>query len=194
MVDERIEIRDAVAADMPAVQAIYNALVPTTTVAWTDRPQSLATRQAWFARAQEADLPVLVAELTPHRRTPTGQNSGRGTGTASGVVGFASYGPFRGNGMWTGYRHTMEHTIHLAEPQWGTGLGRILLEALIDRAVAAGVHVMVGAIDSGNTGSIAFHQRLGFEEVGRMPQIGCKFGRWLDLVLMQRILDDRPTP
>ncbi|MFV0525066.1 MAG: GNAT family N-acetyltransferase [Acidimicrobiales bacterium] len=178
MIDDRIEIRDAVAADMPAVRDIYNALVPTTTVAWTDQPQSLETREAWFARAQAADLPVLVAELTA-----------RGE-----VAGFASYGPFRGSGMWTGYRYTVEHTIHLRESQWGTGLGRTLLEALIDRAVAAGIHVMVGAIDSANTGSIAFHHRLGFEEVARMPQIGCKFGRWLDLVLMQRILDDRTTP
>jgi L-amino acid N-acyltransferase len=164
-------VRDASPADLAAMRDIYNALIPTTTVAWTEEQQSLDQRRVWFEQQQEAGWPVLAAD-----------DDGE-------VVGFCSYGSFRGRGKWHGYRHTVEHTIHVRESHWGAGVGRVLLDALIARARAAGIHVMVGAIDSDNTGSIAFHRRLGFEEVGRMPEIGRKFDRWLDLVLMQRILD-----
>lgn len=76
----------------------------------------------------------------------------------------------------------------------GSGIGRSLITALTGRARALGKHVMVAAIDAGNPASIALHARLGFVEVGRMPQVGCKFGRWLDLVWMQLQLDDRRVP
>jgi L-amino acid N-acyltransferase len=163
-------IRDAVDADMPALRDLYNALIPTTTVAWTDSLQTLRDRRAWFRRQQRGGYPVLVAEA------------------ARELVGFAAYGSFRGSGKWPGYRHTVEHTIHVREDVHGCGVGRALLEALIERARIADVHVMVAAIDADNTGSIAFHERLGFVTVARMPEVGRKFDRWLDLVLMQRIL------
>ena len=110
------------------------------------------------------------------------------------VAGYASYGPFRGEGKWPGYRQTVEHSIHVREDYWGLGVGRALIEGLVERARTADIHVMVAAIDSENEGSIRFHARLGFVEVARMPQTGQKFGRWLDLVLMQRILDWRARP
>ena len=166
-----VQIRDATGADMAAVTAIYNALVDTTTVAWTEQCQTLEERLAWFSRQQDAGNPVLVADDDER------------------VVGFASYDSFRGEGRWPGYRYTVEHTIHLDRSCWGVGVGRRLLEALIERARRAGLHVMVGAIDGENTASIAFHARLGFVEVARMPEVGRKFDRWLELVLMQRILD-----
>ena len=72
----------------------------------------------------------------------------------------------------------------------GSGVGKALIEALIERALSAGMHVMVGAIDGANYASIRFHERLGFSTVAVMPQVGRKFDQWLDLVLMQRILDD----
>lgn len=102
-----------------------------------------------------------------------------------GIVGFAAYGSFRGSGTWPGYRQTVEHTIHVDRGSWGTGVGRTLLEAMVERARADGVHVMVGAIDSGNVGSITFHERLGFTEARGREEVG----RWLDLVLVQRIVD-----
>jgi L-amino acid N-acyltransferase len=165
-----MEVRDAVDADMPAVCDIYNALIPSTTVAWTETLQTLEERQAWFVAQQRAGYPVLVAEVD------------------GGVGGFAAYGSFRGSGKWPGYRYTVEHTIHVREELRGRGVGRALLLALIDRARAADVHVMVAAIDGDNNGSIAFHERLGFVTVAHMPEVGHKFGRWLDLVLMQRVL------
>ncbi len=155
---------------MPALRDLYNALIPTTTVAWTDSLQTLRERQAWFRRQQRCGYPVLVAEV------------------AGKVVGFTAYGSFRGSGKWPGYRHTVEHTVHVHEHYWGRGLGRSLLEALIERARANAVHVMVAAVDGANTDSIAFHERLGFATVARMPEVGRKFDRWLELVLMQRVL------
>jgi phosphinothricin acetyltransferase len=110
------------------------------------------------------------------------------------VVGFAAYEHFRGDGKWPGYRGTVEQTIHVRESHWGRGVGRALIEGLVERAQAAGLHVIVAAIDGDNEASIRFHERLGFVEVARMPQTGQKFGRWLDLVLMQRVIDDRPQP
>jgi L-amino acid N-acyltransferase len=166
------EIRDATSKDMPAVRRIYNALIPTTTGAWTEELQTLEQRHAWFRQQTRAGHPVLVAV------------------DSQVVIGFTSYGSFRGAGKWPGYRHTVEHTVHVAEPHWGRGIGRSLMETLIERARSADVHVMVGGVDSANTESIRFHERLGFREVARMPETGRKFDRWLDLVLMQRILDN----
>jgi L-amino acid N-acyltransferase len=167
-----VTIRDATAADMADVTEIYNALIETTTVAWTEHHQTLDERLAWFRQQRDDDHAVLVAT----------DDGGR-------VVGFAAYGSFRGAGRWPGYRYTVEHTIHLDAAVWNHGIGTALLEALVERARAAGLHAMVGAIDADNAGSIRFHERLGFVEVARMPEVGRKFDRWLDLVLMQRILD-----
>lgn len=165
-----VVVRDAAMSDMPALRSLYNALVRTTTVAWTEEPQTLRQRQAWFRAQVRGGYPVLVAEV-------------EGT-----VIGFAAYASFRGSGKWPGYRHTVEHTIHVHEAYWGQGIGRRLLVELIERARAEDIHVMVAAVDGANAESISFHERLGFEVVGRMPEVGRKFDRWLDLVLMQRIL------
>jgi phosphinothricin acetyltransferase len=165
-----VHIRDAVDDDMPVLRALYNALIPTTTVAWTESLQTLRERRSWFRRQQRFGYPVLVAQ------------------TDGDVVGFTAYGSFRGSGKWPGYRHTVEHTIHVREDLRGHGVGARLLETLIERARNADVHVMVAAIDSENAASIAFHERFGFRIVAKMPEVGRKFDRWLDLVLMQRIL------
>jgi len=164
-------IRAANERDMATCMALYNNLIDSTTVAWTEDHQTLEERMAWFATQQDNDLPVLVAEQGDQ------------------VLGFAAYGSFRGSGKWPGYRHTVEHTIYVDDDHQGKGIGRALLEALIDHAQTNDIHVMVGAVDGDNADSIKFHERLGFEEVARMPQVGRKFDRWLELVLLQRILD-----
>jgi L-amino acid N-acyltransferase len=147
-------IRNADATDMVAVCDLYNALIPTTTVAWTETPQSLEERLTWFAERQKRGNSVLVAE-----------DDGM-------VVGFASFGSFRGDGRWSGYRFTVEHTIHVAETHWRGGVGRALLETLIERARNTGHHVMVGGIDADNAASLRFHERLGFVEVARCLKWG----------------------
>ncbi|MGJ8544775.1 MAG: GNAT family N-acetyltransferase [Sulfitobacter sp.] len=98
-------------------------------------------------------------------------------------AGFITWGAFRGG---PGYQHTAEHSIITARP--GQGVGRALLQHGLAAAGAQGVHVMVAAISGANPGAQAFHARHGFAEVGRMPQVGRKSGRWLDLILMQKLL------
>ena len=178
MIDE-VVVRDATSSDMAAVRDLYNALIPTSTVAWTEVEQTLAEREAWFERQQRRGFPVLVAER--------GRAADRDEADRE-VIGFTAYADFRGDGVWPGYRHTVEHTIHVHESAWGRGVGRALLTELERRALAGGVHVMVAAIDGANVESISFHERLGYSIVARMPEVGRKFDRWLELVLMQRIL------
>ena len=165
-------IRPASDLDADAIAGLSNALLATTTVEWRDEPHTAASRLAWMDRH---DL-VLVAL------------------DADKLVGFAAYGEFRDRAGWPGYRFVVENTVHVRESHWGTAVGRRLMEALITEATTAGVHAMVAAVDSDNEGSIRFHERLGFAVVGRLSQVGAKHGRWLDLVLLERLLDDRPVP
>lgn len=167
-------VRDAVEADLPAVVDIYNGYLATTTAAWSEIPQTIEERVAWYRDRIGAGFPVLVAV---------------DDGDPDEVVGFTSYGTFRGAGMWPGYRHTAELTVFVTEDRCAGGVGRLLLEALVERARAGGIHVLVAGIDADNIGSIRFHERMGFTEVARMPEVGRKWDRWLDLVLLQRILD-----
>ena len=166
-------IRSASELDMAQICDLYNALIPTSTGAWTEHLQTVAERRAWFERQTQADFPTLVSEHNGD------------------VTGFCAYADFRGSGKWPGYRYTVEHTIHVDRRWWGQGIGRALRTTLMEHAQSKGMHVMVAAIDSHNLESIRFHERLGFTSTARMPEVGTKFGRWLELVLMQRILDDR---
>lgn len=166
-------IRDAGPADLPALTAIQNALLDSTTYEWTEVPHTVEERATWLARQHDDGYPALVAV-----------DGGE-------VVGWAAYGDFRDSRRWPGYRFTVEHTVHVARSHWGRGVGRDLVEALAERARRDGKRVMVAGIDGSNTDSIAFHARLGFHEVARLPGVGEKWGRRLDLVLMQRDLAPR---
>ena len=166
-----VAIREATDADLGAVLALNNALIPVDTTAWTERLETIDERRAWFAHKRDGGWPVLIAEA------------------GGDVVGFATYGEFRDNAKWEGYRFTAELTIHVAGDRHGSGVGRRLMEALFERARADGLHTLVAAVDGTNDGSIRFHERLGFVETGRMSQVGFKFDRWLDLVLLQRVVD-----
>ena len=170
-----VVVRDATSKDVPEITAIANALLDTTTHEWSEIPHTVSEREEWLAEQTAAGRPAFVA--VDHEE----------------VVGWATYGDFRDSQRWPGYRHTVEHSIHVRRDHWGRGIGRTLIQALVDRARREGKHVMVAGIDADNIGSIRFHERLGFFEVARMPEIGEKFGRRLDLVLMQRILDDPPA-
>jgi phosphinothricin acetyltransferase len=165
-------IRDATVDDLPAITRLFNALIPTTTIAWRDHLADEAEMAEWFAGQQALGQPVLVAE--------------RGDV----VVGYTTWAWFRGGPRFPGYATTRELTIHVEADQHGRGVGRALLEALVVRARAEGIHVLVAGVDADNAASIRFHERLGFVEVARMPEVGRKFDRWLDLVLLQRVVED----
>ena len=101
----------------------------------------------------------------------------------------AAFGEFRDNKKWPGYRFTAELTIFVDGAWHGRGIGRALMLSLLDAARERGLHVLVAAVDGETEGSLAFHRAMGFTEVARMPETGFKFGRWLDLVLLQRFVD-----
>ena len=103
------------------------------------------------------------------------------------VLGFATYGDFR---PFAGYALTVEHSVYVDPAAQGRGLGGALLRALVNRAREAGLHVMVAGIEASNTASIALHQREGFQNAGVLRQVGRKFGRWLDLLFMQKFLQE----
>jgi L-amino acid N-acyltransferase len=163
-------VRDATETDLPEMLAIYNEAIRNSSAVYTEQETTLADRRAWFAQRTGQGYPVLVAEDIGDRS----------------VLGFASFGDFR---PWPGYRHTVEHSVYIRADARGRRLGAALVEPLLERAAALGKHVMVAGIDAANPASLRLHERLGFERVGTLREVGTKFGRWLDLVFMQRFLD-----
>ena len=167
-----VTVRHATSADVPAITEIYNALLTSTTYEWIETLYVLEERERWLRQKQLAGHPVLVAT------------------DGDAVVGVGSYGDFRDSTRWPGYRFTVEHSIHVSGHHWSRGIGGALISALGAHARRNNKRVMVAGIDASNARSIQFHSRLGFYEVARMPGIGEKWGRRLDLVLMQCDLDD----
>jgi len=162
-------IRAATEADLADILSIYNDVIANSTAVYALEPVGLDERRTWFDGRRALGYPVLVA---------IDNNE---------VIGFASFGDWRGS--WPGYRYTVEHSVHVRGDRRGHGVGRQLVEALFPLALAQGKHVMVGGIDAENAGSRRFHERLGFVPAGHFREVGHKFGRWLDLVFVQRWLD-----
>jgi phosphinothricin acetyltransferase len=161
-------LRPALPADLETLRAIYNHAVLHTTASYDYLPRSAEKQQEWFAAKQAAGWPVWVAQVDGE------------------VAGYASFGPFR---AWDGYRFTVEHSVYVDERFRRRGLASLLVRQLLADAQARGLHLMVGAIDAANQGSIELHRRLGFEAAGVLREAGQKFGRWLDLAFMTRRLD-----
>jgi phosphinothricin acetyltransferase len=162
-----MHIRELEDADLGAMTAIYNDAVVNTTAIWNDAIVDVENRRAWVAARKSLGYPVLIAEIE------------------GAVAGYATFADFR---AFDGYRFTIEHSIYVDQQFRRRGVARALLPALIDGARAIGKHVMLGAIAADNEASIRLHAEAGFVEVGRLPQVGRKFDRWLDLVFMQLTL------
>ena len=160
-------LRPATAHDAAAVAAIWNPVIRDTAATFTTQEKTAEGLGADFAtRAAEGKLFLLAEE-------------------AGEVLGFATYFQFRSG---PGYARTMEHSIILSPAAQGRGVGRALMVALEDHARAGGVHSLWAGVSAENPAGIAFHRSVGFAEVARLPEVGHKFGRWMDLVLMQKIL------
>ena len=161
-------IRPATTADTEAVAALWNALIRDTTVTFTHTEKTLAEVAETIAARHRDGYTFLVAEQ-------------------GGVIaGFATYAQFRGG---DGYARCMEHSIHLQPLARGRGLGRALMQAVEAHALARGTHSMIAGVSGENATGIAFHTALGYRSIATVPESGFKFGRWLDLVLMQKFLD-----
>ena len=161
-------LRAATADDAPAIAAIYREHVLHGTATFEIEPPDAAEMAARMQAIAAAAQPWLVAV--------------RGAR----IVGYAYAGPYRAR---PAYRFTTEDSIYLAPDAIGEGLGRRLLEALIDACTARGDRQMIAVIgDTGNAASIGVHARAGFTHVGVLHGVGRKFGRWIDVVLMQRAL------
>ena len=165
--DARCLVRPATLADIPEITAIYARFVSTSTATFEltapDQSEMAARRQAVLQR----DLPYLVAELEGY------------------TVGFCYASQFRPR---EGYRYTVEDSIYVRPDCVGHGVGRSLLSELIRQCQAKGCHSMVACICGVNPPSVALHASLGFQQVGLLPEAGNKFGEWLSLLMMQRLL------
>lgn len=170
--NQSIIIRDADDADLEGIRQIYNRAVTETTAIWNDTVVDLDDRRRWAAARRSHGYPVIVAEI-------------------DGVVaGYGSFGDFR---AFDGYRATAEHSVYVGEAHRRRGVARAILAELEVRARACGKHVLVAAIEAENRASIDLHRAQGFVEAGRLPQVGRKFGRWLDLAFLVKILGEAET-
>ncbi len=168
-----VTIRDATAADMAAVQAIYAHYVTRSAASFEEEPPTVGEMRHRFETNRQRGLPYLVAEADGE------------------VVGYTYAGPFRTR---SAYRYTIEDSIYVAPTVVGRGIGIALLRSLIERCTALGYRQMIGIIgDSANQASIALHRRLGFRQEGVLRGVGLKFGRWIDVVIMHRPLGEANT-
>lgn len=152
-------LRDCDATHLEAIRAIFNTEIATSTALWEDSTRSAETVRAWWHTKVAAGFPVI------------------GAFDGETLVGFATYSQFRPH---SGYRYAVEHSVYLVATHRGQGIGRQLLEAIVERARSAGMHTIIGVIDSTNTASRRMHESAGFELVGKLPEVGRKFDRWLD--------------
>ena len=160
-------IRPATSRDLPAIIRLLNHYIAHSNAVYEEQAWDAHKAQTWFDARQFEGFPVLVYEADDV------------------VLGYGSYGTFRAR---MGYRFTVEHSVYADPEHKGKGIGKALLVALIARARADGLHCMVGAVDASNAGSVAFHEKHGFTQVGTFRQAGRKHGVWLDVCFVQLIL------
>jgi phosphinothricin acetyltransferase len=161
-----VQIRRAELGDAEAVRAIYNPQVESSTVTFDLVPRSLADQRAWIDARTGAHA-ALVAEIDGE------------------IVGFGSLSSYRDR---PGYATTVEDSVYVDPDRQGLGIGRALLGALIDTARDHGFHTMMARVVAGHEASMALHLDADFQVVGTEREVGRKLGRWLDVVLLQRML------
>lgn len=160
-------VRAATSADAKAICAIWNPTIRDSVATFNSQEKSTADVIALIEQRRSSGYEFLVAEDDDQ------------------ILGFASYSQFRGG---IGYAKTMEHTVILAPQAQGRGVGRALMQAIEDHARGQGYHSMFAGVSGENPAAIAFHAALGYRQVAVLPEVGFKFGRWMDLHLMQKLL------
>lgn len=165
----RASIRLATREDLGAINAIYNHYVTCSTCTYQTEPATDTERAAWFD-AHGPQHPVTVAELDGE------------------VVGWASLSRFHPRAA---YGRTVENSVYVRHDRHRRGIGSMLLADSVERARALGHHTIVALIDDAQRASVDLHRRFGFTPAGHLREVGFKFGRWLDVVYLQRVLDSR---
>ena len=165
-----MEVRPARMEDAEAIRAIYNREVVGSTVTFDLVPRALGEQHAWLAEHAGAHPAVVAVDPADGR-----------------VVGFGSLSPYRSR---PAYATSVEDSVYVDESVRGQGVGRLVLADLVRLAEVHGFHAVMARIVGGHDASIALHKACGFEIVGVEKEIGRKFGRWLDVVVMQRLLTD----
>ena len=160
-------IRRATPADAVQIADFWNPQIRNTVVTFSSLEKSGDDVADMIVERQGLGYEFLVAEIMGE------------------ILGFVTYSQFRAG---NGYRHTMEHTIILAPTAWGRGVGRTLMLAIEDHARTISAHSMIAGVSGENLAGVRFHAALGYEEMLVLPQVGYKFDRWFDLVLMQKTL------
>lgn len=168
-----ITIRPAIQTDLPQILEIYNDIIVNTTAVYDYKPHTLEMRTLWFTQRAEQGFPIFVAE------------------EGNSILGFSSFGTFR---PWAAFKYSVENSVYVAPPARGKGISKLLLEALVQKAKELNIHTIIAGIDATNEVSIRLHQGFGFEKAGIIQQAGYKFGRWLDLLFMQLILETPEYP
>ena len=157
-----------------AILEILNDAIVNSTALYDYKPRQMQNMVTWFEAKRAGNFPVIGIE------------DAQGT-----LLAFGSYGTFR---AFPAYKYTVEHSVYVHPDHRGHGLGGRIMQAVIEAARQNDLHAMMGAIDASNAGSIALHERLGFKHVGTLPQVGFKFGRWLDLAFYQLLLETPANP
>ncbi len=158
-------IRDASLDDLDAINAIYNECVLNTTATFHERPVARDERLAWW-RELEGRFPVLVAE-----------SEGK-------LIGWANIGEYSDR---CAYRFTLASSVYLSPEARGCGLGLAIMTELLARVPTGEYHSVLAIASAESEASLRLHERLGFREVGRLKEVGFKFGRWIDVVITQRM-------
>jgi phosphinothricin acetyltransferase len=167
---EQPVIRKAVENDVPRITTIYNEAVEHTTATFDTMQRSVEDRVAWF-RSHGAKHPVLVAEKQGM------------------IAGWASLSPWSDR---CAYETTAEVSLYVHSEYRGRGIGKALFSRLVEAADAAGMHCLLARIAEGNKASVNLHESFGFRTVGVMHEVGFKFGRFLDVTLMERLKPEPP--
>jgi phosphinothricin acetyltransferase len=170
-------IREATGVDLAAIDDIYNHYVTSSTSTFQVDPTTPEERRAWFAD-HGPDHPVVVLE-------DDGRSVGGPRVAGGRILGWASLNPYNPR---EAYGRTVELSVYVREGHQRRGIGRALVSELLDRARASRHHVVLAQVAADQSASLGLHRSLGFREVGRLTEVGFKFGRWLDVVLFDRIL------
>ena len=163
-----IVIRAATEEDVTAINDIYNHFVLHSTCTYQEEPEPLEGRQAWLLHHGERH-PVIVAVRDAR------------------VVGWGSLSAYHAR---SAYRNTVENSVYIHHDFHGQGIGSLLLQELIERARKLGHRAIIAGIDSDQAASVALHAKFKFQKVGQFRQVGFKFGRWLDVIYMELLLND----